>query len=55
MLTYLCKPRPWFNKIVAAANNAKAFYLHFNLNRDIMLKRQTELIIHSMMIMCMKM
>jgi len=33
MLTYLCKPRPWANKIVAIAHNAKAFDLHFILKR----------------------
>jgi len=44
MLTYLCKPRPWANKIVAIAHNAKAFDLHLILNRAIMLKWKPELI-----------
>jgi len=37
-LTYLCMPRPWANRIVAMAHNAKAFDLHFILNREIMFK-----------------
>jgi len=55
MLTYLCKPRPWGNKIVTIAHNAKAFDLHFNLNRAIMLKWKPELIMRGLKIMCMKM
>jgi len=38
MLTYLCEPRPWANKIVAIAHNAKAFDPHFILNRAILRK-----------------
>ena len=55
MLTYLCKPHPWANKIVAIANNAKAFDLHFILNRAIRLKWKPELIMSGLKIMCMKM
>jgi len=55
LLTYLCKPRPWVNKIVAIAHNAKAFDLHFILNRAIMLKWNPELIMSGLKIMCMKM
>ena len=44
LLTYLTEPRPWANKIVAIAHNAKAFDLHFILNRAILLKRKPELI-----------
>jgi len=36
--SYLSEPRPWANKIVAIAHNAKAFDLHFILNRAIVLK-----------------
>jgi len=54
MLTYLCKPRPWANKNVAIAHNAKAFDLHFILNRAIMLKWKPELIMSGLKIMCMK-
>ena len=52
LLSYLFEPRPWVNKIVAIALNAKAFDLHFILNKAIMLKWQSKLI---MKIMCMKM
>jgi len=38
MLTYLSEPLPWANKIVVIAHNAKAFDLHFILNRAIVLK-----------------
>ena len=55
MLTYLCQPPPWANKIVAIVLNAKAFDLHFILNRAIMLKWKTELVINGLKIMCMKM
>jgi len=44
MLSYLCEPRPWANKIVAIAYNAKAFDLHFILNRAIVLKWNSKLI-----------
>ena len=55
MLTYMCKPRPWVKKVVAIAHNAKAFDLHFILNRAVLLKWQPELIMNGMKIMCMKM
>jgi len=55
LLTCLCRPRPWANKIVAIANNAKAFDLHFILNRAIMLKWKPEQIMSGVNIMCMKM
>jgi len=55
MLTYLCKPRPWANKIVAIAHNAKAFDLHCILNRAVMLKWKPELIMSELKIMCMRM
>jgi len=53
MLTYLYKPRPWANKIVAIAYNAKAFDLHFILYRAIFLKRKSELIMSGLKFMCM--
>jgi hypothetical protein len=37
LLTYLCKPRPWANKMFAIAHNAKAYDLHFILDRAIIL------------------
>ena len=49
------QPRPWSNKIVAIAHNAKAFDLHFILNSAIMLKWKPELIMRGLNIMCMKM
>jgi len=55
LLTYLCKPRPWTNKIVAIAHNANAFDLHFILNWAIMLKWKAELIMNGLKIMGMKM
>jgi len=55
MLIYLCKPHLWAKKIVAIAHNAKAFDLHFILNRAVMLKWKPELIISGLMIMCKKM
>jgi len=55
MLSYLCEPRPWVNKINAIAHNAKAFDLQFTLNRAIFLNWQPELIMNGLKIMCMKM
>jgi len=51
MLTYLWKPRPWADKIVTIAHNAKAFDLHFILNRAILLKWKPELIMTGLKIM----
>jgi hypothetical protein len=34
MINYLRESRPWFNQIIAIAHNAKAFDLHFILNRQ---------------------
>ena len=55
LLAYLCEPRPWASKIVAIANNAKAFDMHFILNRLIMLKWIPELITYRFKIISMKM
>jgi hypothetical protein len=55
LLTYLCEPRPWASKIVAIAHNAKAFDLHFILNRAIKLKWKPELITNGIKIISMKM
>jgi len=35
LLSYLTEPRPWANKIIDIAHNAKAFDLHFILSRAI--------------------
>jgi G:T-mismatch repair DNA endonuclease (very short patch repair protein) len=55
LLSYLCRPRPWANKIIAIAHNAKAFDLHFILNRAILLEWRPELIMNGQKIVCMKM
>jgi hypothetical protein len=54
LLNYLCEPRPWANKVVAIAHNAKAYDLHFILNRAILLKWQPELIMNGQKIMSMR-
>jgi hypothetical protein len=54
LLNYLCDPRPWANKVVAIAHNAKAYDLHFILNRTILLKWQPELIMNGQKIMSMR-
>jgi len=55
MLLYLSEPRPWANKIVAIAHNAKTFDLHFILKRAILLKWKHELNMNGLKDMCMKM
>jgi len=55
LLSYLTEPRPWANKIIAIAHNAKAFDLHFILNRAILLKCTPDLIMNGLKIMCMRM
>jgi hypothetical protein len=54
ILSYLCESRPWAEKIVVTAHNAKAFDLHFILNRAILMKWQVELIMNGLKIMCMR-
>ena len=55
MLSYLCEPCPWVNKVIAVAHNYKAFDLRFILNRAILLKWPPELIMNGLKIMCIKM
>jgi hypothetical protein len=55
LLSYLCEPHPWTDKIVAIAYIAKALDLQFILNRAVMLKWKPELIMNGLKIMCMKM
>jgi hypothetical protein len=38
LLTYLCEPRFWCNKVTSIAHNAKDFDTHFILRRAILLK-----------------
>jgi hypothetical protein len=54
MLAYLCEPRPWADKLVAIAQSAKAFDLHFILHRAIFLKWQPEVIMTRVKIMWIK-
>ena len=51
MLKSLNEPRPWYNKVVAIANNVKFFELHFILNRAILLKWKAEIIMNWLKIM----
>jgi hypothetical protein len=50
MLTYLCKSRFWCTKMVVIAHNAKAFDLHFILDRAIFLKWKPKLILNGLKI-----
>jgi len=43
LLTDLCEPRLWTNKIVAIALKGKAFYLHIILNSAIPMKWKPDL------------
>jgi hypothetical protein len=54
MVPYLCKPLPWADRVVAIAHNAKAFDVHFVLNRAVFLCWQPEFIMNGVKIMCMK-
>jgi len=38
MLSYLCESRPWVERIIMIAHNAKAVDLHFIIDRAILLK-----------------
>jgi hypothetical protein len=55
ILNYLRESHHWCNQIIAIAHNAKAFKLHFILNRAILLKWQPELIMNGQKIMRMTM
>jgi len=54
LLTYLCKQRPWCEKDIAIAHNAKGFDAHFILDRAILLKWTPKLILNGQKIVCMK-
>jgi hypothetical protein len=45
----------WTNKIFGIVHNAKAFHRQFILNRAILLKWNTDLIMNGLQIKCMKM
>jgi hypothetical protein len=53
LLSYLCEPCPWADRIVAIAHNAKSFDSQFILNRAILLKWRQELIMNGMRILCL--
>jgi len=55
LISYPPEPRPWANKIVAIVSNGKAFYLHFILNKAILLKWTHRLNMNALKIMCTKM
>jgi hypothetical protein len=55
LLTYLRQHRTWVKKLVTIAHYAKAFDLHFILNRAILLQWKPELIMKGQKIMCMRM
>jgi len=54
LLSYLCEPRPWVDKVVAIAHNAKGFDSQFILNRAILMKWKPELILNGLKIVSMK-
>ena len=54
VLSYLCKSRPWADKVVAIAQNAKAFDSQFILNRAIPMQWKPELILNGLKIVSMK-
>ena len=54
MLSYICEQRPWVNQVIAIAHNAKAFGLHFILNRAVLLKWRHELVMSGEKIIMMK-
>jgi hypothetical protein len=54
LLSYLCEPRPWVNKVVVIALDAQAFDSQFILNKAIQMKWKHELILNGLKIVCMK-
>jgi len=52
-LTYIYKERPWWEKVVAIAHNAKGFDVHFILDRAILLKWTPKLNLNGQKIVCM--
>jgi len=53
LLTYLCESRPWCEKVIAIAHNAKGFDAHYILDRAIFLKWTHKLIFNGQKIVCM--
>ena len=55
LISYAFKSRPWADRIIAIAHNAKAFDLHFVLNRLVRMKLLPEhLILKGQKIMSLK-
>jgi hypothetical protein len=54
LLSYLWEPRPWCNKVIAIAHNAKAFDSQFILRRAIFLKWTPELNLTGLKIISIK-
>ena len=54
LLSYLCEPRPWGNKVVAFAHNAKAFDSQIILKRAIFMKWNPQIILSGLKIINMK-
>jgi hypothetical protein len=55
LLSYLCEPRRWCDKVIAIAHNAKVFVSQFILRRAIILKWTPDLILTGLKIISMKM
>ena len=54
LLSHLCEKRPWCNRVIAIAHNARGFDAQFILDRAIVLKWTPELILNGQKIICMK-
>ena len=55
MMSYLCEPRHWDNKIVAVAHNAKAFVLRFTINIPSFRNDKPEISMNGVKTLCKKM
>ena len=54
LLSHLCEPRPWCDRIIAIAHNARGFDAQFILDRAILLKWTPKLILNGQKIICVK-
>ena len=54
LLSHLCEPRPWCERVIAISHNARGYDAQFILDRAIVLKWTTELILNGQKIICMK-
>ena len=53
MLSYICEPQTWVRQIFAITYKGNAFDLHFILNRVVLLKWRTELVMSGQKIIMM--